>query len=57
MKQKEEKRKELILISQCPVCKYVKILFPNGFIKYQSSIVTFEKLPKEYCIVHKFYKK
>jgi hypothetical protein len=48
--QKEKKSKELILLAQCPSCWSVKVRFPDGSTRYQSSMAKFEKLPRERCI-------
>jgi hypothetical protein len=42
-------KKEQKFLSQCPDCKIVKILYEDGVVREQYSIVVFDKLPKEHC--------
>jgi len=48
--QKDKIKKEIKLISQCPVCNSVKVLWPKGEVKYQQSIGVFNNLTKEKCL-------
>lgn len=46
---KESVKKEYKLLSQCPDCLTVRVLWPDGTTKQQNSIAKFEKLPAVKC--------